>query len=216
MTAEEKITLAHFLYTAQGFLGTGYAGEKADAAFEDDLLQETEISSDASEVAEPSSLPLAYLVDEDSEEMPVLVIGANLTEQEAQLLDQMLASIGLYKNRNCYVSGIFEDNAAFEQLINKQNPRMILSIGKDAFDSLSNASIISDSGIQVIKTLHPGELLRDKTLKRPAFDDMKQLMTLLAEVDSDYRNEVKELIKKYAATDQEFASRLSEHIQEPL
>ncbi|MDR0313203.1 MAG: hypothetical protein LBI14_06365 [Treponema sp.] len=215
MTAEEKISLARFLHTAQGFLGTGYA-ERADYAFEDDPQQETGILNDTPEVAEPS-LPLAYLVDEDPEENnPVLVIGANLTEQEAQLLDQMLASIGLYRNRNCYVSGIAEDDPSSEQLINKLNPRIILSIGQDAFDSLSDTSLIADSGAQVIKTFHPAELLRDKTRKRPAFDDMKQLMAALAEIDDGYRKEVTELIKKYAAADQEFASRISQRVRELL
>jgi DNA polymerase len=215
MTAEEKISLARFLHTAQGFLGTGYA-ERADYAFEDDLQMETDISSETPEAAESSSLPLAYLIDEDlEEEIPVLVIGTNLTEQEAQLLDQMLASIGLYRNKNCYVSSIVEDDSSSEQLINRLNPQIILSIGQDAFDSLSDSSLITDSGVQLVKTFHPGELLRDKTLKRPAFDDMKQLMIALAEIDNSYRNEVADLIKKYAATDQEFASRIAERVQEP-
>jgi hypothetical protein len=58
------------------------------------------------------------------------------------------------------------------------------------------------------------KILQNGSLKRPAFDDMKGLMAALAEIDTNYRNEVKELIKKYAAADPEFASRISGYVRE--
>lgn len=213
MTAEEKTILACFLNTAEDFVSRGFTRQRAAYTFEDDPLPEAVTSEDGSEVAEPT-LPLAYLIDEEEmgAHIPVMVIGASLTEQEDQLLSRMLASIGLYRNKNCYISDIVEDRPVLESHIHRLNPRIILCVGKEAFNSVQPS--ITNSGTQVIKTFHPVEILRDGSLKRPAFDDMKRLMATLAEIDNDYRNEVTELIKKYAAADPDFASRISSYFRE--
>jgi DNA polymerase len=217
MTAEEKTILACFLHIAEDFLKSGFAGERADFTFEDDSPPEAGISESGVETAEPP-LPLAYLVDdEDAEEhLPVMVIGASLTEQEGQLLERMLASIGLYRNRNCHITDLVEDSPALERQILRLNPRIILCAGQDAANSVSESASITGSGVPVLKTFHPAEILRNESLKRPAFDDMKRLMAALAEIDNDYRSEVTELIKKYAAAAPDFASRISERIRELL
>jgi hypothetical protein len=214
MTAEEKTVLDSFLHKAEGYLGSGFAGVRAAFAFKDDPQPEAEVLENAAE----SPLPLAYLVDEDDSphyaegSLPVMVVCASLTEEETQLLGRMLASIGLFQDSNCHILDITEDGPALEIQIQKLNPQVILCAGKEASNSV--ATLITGSPPPVLKTFHPAELLRDSALKRPAFDDMKRLLATLAEIDDDYRNEVTELIKKYAAADPDFASRIAGQFQE--
>jgi hypothetical protein len=219
MTAEEKTILASFFNTTEGFLRSGFAGERDAYAFEDDPQPEAEILESSAKGVE-TSLPLAYLVDEDEEEqLPVMVIGASLTEKDRQLLERMLASIGLYSNRNCHITDLIEDRSALESQVHRLNPRIILCAGQDAcnsvaYNSVSESASITGSLPHVLKTFHPAEILQNEALKRPAFDDMKHLMIVLAEIDHDYKNEVAELIKKYAAADPDFASRISGRVRD--
>jgi DNA polymerase len=219
MTAEEKTSLASFFHITENFLRSGFAEERAAYTFEDDQAPEAGSLESGGEAAEPH-LPLAYLVDEEAEEgLPAMVMGPSLTEQETQLLERMLASIGLYRNRNCHISDLVEDRPALERQMERLNPRVILCVGQDAcnsvaYNSVSGSASITGSLPPVLKTFHPAEILRDESLRRPAFDDMKRLMTVLAEIDNNYRNKVKELIKKYAAADPEFASRISSYVRE--
>jgi DNA polymerase len=66
--------------------------------------------------------------------------------------------------------------------------------------------------IPVLATYHPSALLHDESLKRPVFEDMKLLMTRLVDLDRNYAGDVKELLRKYAATDDDFANRVQEYL----
>jgi DNA polymerase len=68
-------------------------------------------------------------------------------------------------------------------------PRVILCAGRTAAQSLLSTTeginklrntMRDYEGIPVIATYHPSALLRDETLKRPAWEDLKRLRELLA------------------------------------
>ena len=128
-----------------------------------------------------------------------------------QLLDKMLASIGLSRDKNCYIANIVkcrppgnrdpepgEIAACFsflEQQIALLRPRVILCAGRVAAQNLlktgqginalrGTSSEFRTSGfspggngetIPVICTFHPSAILRDESLKRPAWEDLKLL-----------------------------------------
>jgi DNA polymerase len=81
-----------------------------------------------------------------------------------------------------------------------------------AVEIIETGTLQSDSitPIPVIPTFHPSALLRDESLKHPAFEDLKLLMVMLAKRDKNYAAEVKPLLAKYAAKDPAFASKVRE------
>lgn len=114
------------------------------------------------------------------------------------LLDKMLIAIGLDRKSNCYIANIVkcrppqnrtpfveEQNACFpflETQIHLLKPKMILCMGKTAIEKIMNQKIsitqnhgnfYDYNGIPVMATYHPSALLRDESLKRPAWNDLK-------------------------------------------
>jgi DNA polymerase len=74
------------------------------------------------------------------------------------------------------------------------------------------ADSAEDSGIRVLATYHPSALLRDDSLRTPAFEDLKKLMLRLAALDEGYRQESRALMEKYAAKDPVFAAEAEEFL----
>lgn len=114
------------------------------------------------------------------------------------LLDKMLIAIGLDRKSNCYIANIVkcrppqnrvplaeEQDACFpflETQIHLLKPKMILCMGKTAIEKIMNQKIsitqnhgifYDYNGIPVMATYHPSALLRDESLKRPAWNDLK-------------------------------------------
>lgn len=115
-----------------------------------------------------------------------------------RLLDKMLSAISLDRNVNCYIANIVkcrppknrtpypEEAEAcepfLESQINALKPKMILAMGRCAAQNLlkTDAPLSSlrgrwfdRSGVPVMATYHPSALLRDASLKRGAWDDLK-------------------------------------------
>lgn len=136
--------------------------------------------------------------EEDRQGLPF--VGAS-----GQLLDRMLAAIGLSRETNCYIANIVkcrppgnrepqqEERDACIGYLRRQvallAPRAILCAGRTAAQSLLGSAEginrlrgrdLSYDGIPVVATYHPSALLRDETLKRPAWEDLKRLRELLA------------------------------------
>ena len=144
------------------------------------------------------------------EKPPVLVIGeAPGYDEDVQgrpfvgasgkLLDKMLASIGLYRTENCFITNIVKcrppenRNPAkdeiiacshfLEEQIRLMSPKMILLLGSVALKTIFNTTLgISHlhgkifyyhDKIPTIATYHPSALLRTESLKRPAWEDLK-------------------------------------------
>ncbi|MCL2834278.1 MAG: hypothetical protein FWD78_13990 [Treponema sp.] len=176
--------ISEFLSLARGYVGSGY-------------LQDTQTSS----------LPLAYTVEE-ADYVPVLILADNLNRGEEQLLDKMLASAGLYRDKNCMILEAPGDSGMAETIA-PQEPAVILCLGKN------NAGLIpaqAQDYIPVFTISSPRELLENESLKRGAFDTLKILMAALAAVDPDYAADAKDLLKKYSAADPEFAAKVREYI----
>jgi len=135
--------------------------------------------------------------EEDRQGLPF--VGAS-----GKLLDKMLESIGLSRHENCYIGNIVkcrppnnreptqtEREACIEYLraqIEILHPQFILCVGRTAAHGLLEiADPISRlrgrsfdfEGIPVRVTFHPSALLRDASLKRPAWEDLKQLRALM-------------------------------------
>ena len=166
MTAEEKKCVASFIDLASRWAGGGYLREEREYNFYDDTD--------------------APLVPRNPQ---VLVIGeVSGRDEDARLLDKMLMSIGLSKESNCFITNVNE----YEGCLRSMKPRFILCLGESASRTLLHSAepigklrgkIVdfktAGMTIPLIATYHPGELLRNGELKRPAWDDLKTLRAAL-------------------------------------
>lgn len=121
-----------------------------------------------------------------------------------KLLDKMLAAIGLSRDTNCYISNIVKcrpphnrDPAPDEQascmpFLERQiavlNPGAFLTIGRIPTQAFLNTKeslghlrgrAYDYLGKPLVVTYHPSALLRDDSLKRPAWEDLKILKAIL-------------------------------------
>ena len=124
--------------------------------------------------------------------------GLPFVGKEGILLDKMLSAISLSRKTNCYIINTVkcrplenrksqkdEEEAChsfLESQIHILKPKMILCMGKVAAENLlkRNFSIKELHGqffnyqtIPLLATYHPSALLRDESLKRPAWEDLK-------------------------------------------
>lgn len=121
-----------------------------------------------------------------------------------QLLDKMLAAISLSRDANCFISNIVkchppmnrdpapDEQAACMPYLDRQiailRPRAFLAVGripaqallatKDGIGKL-RGRIHQFHGLPLVATYHPSALLRDESLKRPAWEDLKLLKSIL-------------------------------------
>jgi DNA polymerase len=121
-----------------------------------------------------------------------------------QLLDKMLGSIGLSRQENCFIGNIVKcrppmnrDPAPDEQascigFLDRQiallRPKAFLAVGRIPAQSLLGVkdgigklrgTVYEYQGVPLIATYHPAALLRDEALKRPAWEDLKLLKSVL-------------------------------------
>lgn len=145
--------------------------------------------------------------DEDEQGLPFV-------GKAGQLLDKMLNSIKLDRKKNCYIANIVkcrppqnrvplleESQKCFpylKQQIEILQPKIILALGRTAVQNLLNSSdginklrgkTFKYNNIPLIATYHPSALLREESLKRPAWEDLKQLRTLLLKIDPNYEKD---------------------------
>ena len=130
-----------------------------------------------------------------------------------QLLDKELASIGLSRHTNTFIANIVkcrppqnrvplpEEAAACASFLEAQiytlKPKMILAAGSTAAKNLLKTTdgvtklrgkFFEWNGIPLLVTYHPSALLRDVSLKRLAWDDLKMFRAKLSEIVPDYAN----------------------------
>jgi len=121
-----------------------------------------------------------------------------------QLLDKMLAAIGLDRRRNCYIANIVkcrppgnrdplpEETEACLPFLARQiaciRPRAILTVGRMSSQLLIGqnsgigelrGTVYAYRGIPLVPTYHPSAVLRNPDLKRPVWEDLKRLKALL-------------------------------------
>jgi DNA polymerase len=133
--------------------------------------------------------------------------GRPFVGKAGQLLDKMLASIGLSRETNCFIANVIkcrppgnrdpepDEITACAQFLERQihllNPRFILCAGRVAAHTLLKTvetigkirgQIRSyNTGIPLIATYHPSALLQHEDWKRPAWEDLKLLRSALTE-----------------------------------
>ncbi len=139
--------------------------------------------------------------DEDIQGLPFV-------GKAGKLLDKMLAAIQLDRNKNCYIANIVkcrppqnrdplpEEQAAcisfLEAQIHVLKPKMILCMGRISGQKLLDTETPLGQlrgqfhdyhGIPLLVTYHPSALLRNESLKRPAWEDLKLFKKKLDEVE---------------------------------
>ncbi|MDR2019968.1 MAG: uracil-DNA glycosylase [Treponema sp.] len=153
------------------------------------------------------SRPLALIVgegpgaDEDASGRPFV-------GKAGRLLDKMLASIGLFREKNCFIANVVKcrppgnrdplpgETLACSPFLTRQiallRPRAILSVGRVSTGLLLNTGagigklrghFADYQGTPLLPTYHPSALLRDESLKRPAWEDLKTFKARLDEPD---------------------------------
>ena len=131
--------------------------------------------------------------------------------KSGQLLDKMLFSISLSREKNAYIANIVtcrppgnrdpmpEEAAAcfpfLEEQIEALRPKAILVVGRVAAKALLNSDeginrlrgrFFDYRGIPLMATYHPSALLRNESLKRPAWEDLKTFRERLRELAPGY------------------------------
>ena len=153
----------------------------------------------------------------------VVVVGEGPGQQEdltgrpfvgpaGELLDKMLASIGLSRTTNTFIANIVkcrppnnrvpfpDETAACESFLQAQifclKPKMILCAGSTAAKNLLKTQngvtrlrgqFYEWNGIPVAVTFHPSALLRDASQKRLAWEDLKMMRARLKEIAPEYQ-----------------------------
>jgi DNA polymerase len=246
MTADGKTALARLLDLADDLLRDGYKGPDRVYGFLDDgvppvpgegAAADTAATADslealAAEIGRCDACPLHggrknAVPGEGAAQPLVLVIGEGPGADEdasgrpfvgraGQLLDRMLASVGLFREKNCFIANTVkcrppnnrdplpEETAACSRFLARQirllKPKIILCAGRIAAQTMlhTRSSMGSlrgsfipyeaeeDLTIPLIATYHPSALLRDDSYKRPAWEDLKLLRQRLAELDDAY------------------------------
>lgn len=205
-----------------GFDGSSGASRGAVLSGEDRQTEDRQARLDALEarVRQCSACVLAQsrsrtVFGEGVTDPKVLVVGEGPGAEEdrqglpfvgasGNLLDKMLAAIGLSRKTNCYIGNIVkcrppnnreptqtERDACIGYLraqIEILRPNFILCVGRAAAHSLLDLNepisrlrgrTFMFQGIPVRVTFHPSALLRDESLKRPAWEDLKQFRALM-------------------------------------
>ena len=134
--------------------------------------------------------------------------------KSGQLLDKMLFSISLSREKNAYIANIVkcrppgnrdplpEEAAAcfpfLEEQIEALRPKAILVVGRVAAKALLNSDeginrlrgrFFDYRGIPLMATYHPSALLRTESLKRPAWEDLKAFRERLRLLAPSYEQE---------------------------
>lgn len=140
--------------------------------------------------------------------------GIPFVGKAGKLLDKMLAAISLSRSQNCFIANIVkcrppqnrdplpEEIAACESFLEAQTavlkPKMILLMGRIAAQTILktqrgitaiHGQFSVYNGIPVMPTYHPSALLRNETLKGPAWNDLKGFRAKLLELAPGYEKD---------------------------
>jgi DNA polymerase len=237
MTAAEKTSLATFLELAAAATGGGYRSGEQDYHLNETVDEPPDPEQSTAAAAGIDSLEkiaadvractACRLCETRANAVPgegvlgplVMVIGEGPGADEdasgrpfvgraGQLLDKMLASIGLFRGSNCFIGNVIkcrppanrdpqpDERAACAGFLSRQiqilKPRFILCAGRISGQTLLNTPEpigklrgkchrfeAGEMTIPLYATYHPSALLRNEDLKRPAWEDLKLLRLAL-------------------------------------
>ncbi len=126
--------------------------------------------------------------------------GSPFVGAAGQYLDKWLSAIGIFRDRNCFIGNIVKcrppgnrDPEAdeisaclpyLERQIEILRPKIILTLGRIAGRIITGEEtgigrmrgrIYSYNGIPVVPTYHPSAVLRDKSYRKPVWEDLQLL-----------------------------------------
>ncbi|MDR2397699.1 MAG: uracil-DNA glycosylase [Spirochaetaceae bacterium] len=126
--------------------------------------------------------------------------GRPFVGKAGQLLERMLGAVDLSRETNCFIANVVkcrpphnrdplpEEIAACAPFLDRQlallKPRMILGLGRVAMQTLLRTDegigqlrgkVMAYQGVPLLGTYHPSALLREASLKRAAWEDLKLL-----------------------------------------
>jgi DNA polymerase len=238
MTAAEKTKLANFLELSTAVTGSGYRSGAREYHFDEavdetpmatvvhtaEMAMTDSLEKIAADVRACSACRLCEtrthaVPGEGVSEPLVMVIGEGPGADEdasgrpfvgraGQLLDKMLASIGLSRENNCFIGNVIkcrppanrdpqpDERAACAHFLARQirilKPRFILCAGRIASQTLLNTMETigrlrgkyhdyetDERTIPLYTTYHPSALLRNEEFKRPAWEDLKLLRSAI-------------------------------------
>lgn len=161
--------------------------------------------------------PLVLVIEEgpNNEED---ITGQSVKGSAGELLNKMLSSISLDTTINCHITNIVKCKPPMnrspmpdeisackgylEAQIHLLKPKMILCMGRTAIQGLINSEkpltqlhgqFFDFQGISVLGTFSPEALLKDQSLKRIAWNDLKLFREKLKLSESDYEKNYKEI-----------------------
>ncbi|MDR0324060.1 MAG: uracil-DNA glycosylase, partial [Treponema sp.] len=134
--------------------------------------------------------------------------GRPFVGRAGQLLDKMLSAINLSRDTNCFIANVVkcrppgnrdphpEETSACAHFLERQitllNPKFILVAGRVAAQTLLKTTepigklrgktidfSVGDISIPLLITYHPAAILRNEGLKRPAWEDLKLLRSMI-------------------------------------
>ncbi|GHV84194.1 uracil-DNA glycosylase [Spirochaetia bacterium] len=146
--------------------------------------------------------------------------GRPFVGKAGQLLDKMLLSIGMSREKNCFIANVVKCrppenrdplpdetgacNHFLERQIDLLKPLAILSVGRIPTKTLLRTEegitklrgVWKDyKGTPFLPTFHPSYLLRDESQKPAAWEDLKSLCRKIAQLDSVYAAQTEDLRK---------------------
>ncbi len=143
--------------------------------------------------------------------------GSTFEGKSGELLDKMLSAIHLSKKINTYLTNIVKcmppmnrepmpDEASacsgfLEAQIHTLKPSAILVLGRSAAQNILETSEgintlrekwFEYNSIPLMVTFHPNDVLKNETLKRPVWEDLKVFRSKLLEINSEYDKSFKD------------------------
>jgi uracil-DNA glycosylase len=215
-SAAERRDLWNSLGVLEDWLAGGVRSERGEAPDFEAAVPGGDLEAIAAAVRSCAACRLAStrkraVPGEGAASPAVLVVGEGPGAEEdetgrpfvgpaGQLLDKMLASIGLDRRTNCFIANVVkcrpprnrdpepDEREACLGFLRAQaaalRPKAILCAGRVAAQALLGTnegvgalrgSWREFEGLPVLVTYHPSALLRDESLKRPAWEDLKTL-----------------------------------------
>jgi DNA polymerase len=225
-----------FLNIASDYLKSGYHREKKPDLPLAYITEEPDYDSLKNLIAEINVCKNCSLCEQRTLAVPgegvsnplVMIIGEGPGADEdragrpfvgkaGQLLDKMLTSIGLSREKNCFITNMVKCrppgnrdpepeeisvcNPYLKRQITLLNPKIILNVGRIAAQNMqktsfginalrghfTNFTLDSENELKIplMSTFHPSAVLRNESLKRPAWEDLKLLRSKLESLESD-------------------------------
>ncbi len=124
--------------------------------------------------------------------------GEILSGETGELFDKILKAIDLSR-KDVYITSLYHvskegklsntpDMNAFEKRVNERKPELIISLGENAGNTLMkknyklaeiHGKIFKYNQINLIYTYHPGQIIKNTSLKRPVWEDFKIIKSLI-------------------------------------